>query len=148
MGCLETQGRCDGSGQLRRGLWKPQKKKRGEGNIYVPYVFALLSRKGWWKLELATSSCLMTHGLNPVTPGTWVTSSGRLQSWPALSCPLGSRFNTRSSQQHARLLHGFSAPQLLAGVPFGPSATPPRPALLQNAALFQTIPHPVLSLQC
>lgn len=74
VGCLEILGSCDGLGKLRKGLWKPQKKKRGEGNSSEPFAFALLSRKGCWKSELATSSSLMTPGLKPVTSGAWVTS--------------------------------------------------------------------------
>lgn len=57
-------------------------------------LFTLLSRKGWWKLEWAISSCLMSPGWKPVSLGAWVTSSDWLQSWPDLSCPLGNRFTT------------------------------------------------------
>lgn len=82
------------------------------------------------------------------TPGTWVISSGWLQSWLDLLCPLGNKFNTWSSEQCAGLFCRFSAAQLLVRGYFGPSATLSKPAALQNVALFQTIPLPLLSLQC
>lgn len=142
VGCLETQGSCDGLGKLRKGLWKPQKKKRGEGKSSEPFAFALLSRKGCWKSELATSSSLMTPGLKPVTSGAWVTSWGWLQSSPHPLWPLGTGSTPKATAAYR------AAPQVFCTLAPGSSATPPRPSPLENAALFHAIPHPVLSLQC
>lgn len=126
---------------MKKGAVKSS-EKREEGNIYVTFTFLYIAPTG----EITgnwTWHFFMTLGLKPVTLGTWVISSGWLQSWPDLLCPLGNKFNTRSSEQCGGLFRRFSAAQLLVRGYFGPSATLSKPAALQNVALFQTIPLPL-----
>lgn len=123
--CQEAQGSSDPSGTLRRGLC-------------LLHCFPGEVAGNW------TWHFLMAPGLKPVAPGTWVISSGWLQSWPDLLCPLGNKFKrlklkASNPEQCAGLFHRFSAAQLLVGDSFGPSAALSKPVALQNSALFQTI---------
>lgn len=129
--CQETQGSSDRSGTLRRGLWKPQ-RKREEGNTYVP--FTLLSRRGCWKLGLAHDSWLEA------------CSSWHLGYKFRLAAVLAwSLVPFWEQVQHLKFRADcWAVPQAFCSPPpgsFGPSASLSKPVALQNAALFQTILH-------
>lgn len=100
--------------------------------------FTLLFKSGFWKLDLA-----LPH-----------------DSWLEACCSWHWGYKFRLAAVSARSLVPFReqvlplkfravcSEPLLVGGSFGPSVTFSKPAALQNAALFQTIPHPLLSLQC